>query len=533
MSMKFIRLFVVLAFVQNTLATTHYVDPSSVNPTPPYTNWATAATVIQDAVDASVAGDEVVVTNGIYSCGGRPAGANRLTNRVAVDKPLTLHSVNGPQLTVIQGHQAPGTLAGDGAIRCVYLTNGASLSGFTLTDGATRADDDDYSLTETFGGGVWCEVAVVSNCIFAGNFAFSGGGGSYGGTLNNCTLFDNASRPDMAGAGGAGGGAAFGGTLNNCTLSANRGSCGGGALGCTLNNCTVSSNSATFAGGGTCESTLNNCTLTGNATSVHYFLAYGYADGGLGGGAYLCTLNGCTVNNNSASGAWYTNDYGSLEYEQAFGGGACGCTLTGCTLTGNSSDDFGGGVSACSLVNCIAYYNLCHFDTNNYDTNWDLLNYCCTTPMPTYGVGNITNAPLFVDLAAGDLHLQSNSPCINAGNNDYVTTAIDLDGNPRVLGGTVDIGAYEFASPELLLEHLIELVNESSVSARQSLLASLNGAQSSLKRGNTASALNQLPAFQNKVHAQVEPLDSALAAELSRLAQQITGTLEAGKGATK
>src|SRR5664279_2622129 len=109
----------------------YYVSSRSANPSPPYTSWATAATNIQDAVDTvSVPGATVVVTNGTYSAGGRPIYGT-LTNRVAVDKPLTLRSVNGPQFTVIQGRQVPGTTNGDGAIRCLYLTNGTTLFGFT------------------------------------------------------------------------------------------------------------------------------------------------------------------------------------------------------------------------------------------------------------------------------------------------------------------------------------------------------------------------------------------------------------------
>ena len=36
---------------------------------------------------------------------------------------------------------------------------------------------------------------------------------------------------------------------------------------------------------------------------------------------------------------------------------------------------------------------------------------------------------------------------INSGNNAYVTGVTDLDGNPRIVGGTVDIGAYEYQIP--------------------------------------------------------------------------------------
>jgi hypothetical protein len=64
--------------------------------------------------------------------------------------------------------------------------------------------------------------------------------------------------------------------------------------------------------------------------------------------------------------------------------------------------------------------------------------------MPSIGTGNITNGPLFVDLMKGDFHLQPGSPCINSGLNTLTTGQTDIDGNSRIVGGVVDMGAYEF-----------------------------------------------------------------------------------------
>lgn len=455
------RLLLAAIFSLNAKAVTFYVDLNSTNPTPPYSNWNTAATNIQEAIDTAVDGDQILVTNGVYQTGIGIAYhyfSGVMSNRVAVTKAVTVKSVNGPAVTIIKGYQVPGTTNDASAVRCVYLTNNATLIGFTLTNGATRPYAGS-SAAQT-GGGVYCASvsATVSNCVLVGNAAGYEGGGAGGGTLNNCVIEGNSAR--------FGGGAAEA-VLNNCVLTNNQATTsGGGASFCFATNCTLVNNLA-GSGGGDRGSTLVNCLLANNQAitngggSLHGSVpAVGSllinctlknnSAGNLGGGADGCPLINCVLTQNSAlngGGTYYCDMWNCLVTSNtaAVGAGADSSMMANCTVTANHASQSVGGVNGCTLMNCIVYYNSATFSPDNSGSSI----YSSCLPL----TGSITNEPLFANQAGGDYRLQSNSPCINSGNNIYNTNSLDLDGNPRVMAGTMDLGAYEFQTPASILSY--------------------------------------------------------------------------------
>jgi hypothetical protein len=71
-----------------------------------------------------------------------------------------------------------------------------------------------------------------------------------------------------------------------------------------------------------------------------------------------------------------------------------------------------------------------------------------TSVTPAGSATNQTGAPAFVDEAAGNFHeLSSSTATIGQGIDSPLDGTTDLDGNPRELDGTTDIGAYEFIPP--------------------------------------------------------------------------------------
>ena len=479
-------------FILRASSATLCVDLNSTNPVLPYADWSTAATDIQSAIDASSDGDLILVTNGLYQTGGQTVNGYALTNRIVINKVVTVQSVNGPNATIILGNQIPGATNGDGAVRCVYMTNNATLVGFTLTNGATLTNGD-FS-HEDCGGGVWCEStnALIFNCIMVGNAAMWDGGGADYGTFSNCTFTANFAGTYGYGGGAYGsilenclltsngahyGGGANSGILNNCTLTNNSawgagGGVGGAGVAATVNNCILADNTGGVAGGGAMACILNNCLLTGNTVGINGWgggaeagtlnnciLVSNSAPGayGYGGGAYQATLNDCTLIGNWAGQYGGGSYYGTLNnclltsnfVASGFGGGAYYGTLNNCTVTANNAG-VGGGTYFTTLNNCIVYFNNAPQYANYYRTN--LVTYSCTTPYSA-GIGNITNDPAFLDFVVGNLRLLSNSACINSGVGSFGTTT-DLDGNPRIVGGTIDMGAYEFQTPGFTLPYL-------------------------------------------------------------------------------
>jgi uncharacterized repeat protein (TIGR02543 family) len=411
-----------------------YVDANQPNDSGNGLTWASAKRTIQSAVNEAADGETVWVTNGVYNVGGSMVSGSYLSNRVIIAKSVSVRSVNGEKVTIIEGTGTNnyGTAA---AMRCVYMTKGL-LEGFTLREGATLTTG--VNLSEyTYGGGFYCPYfpnssrPIISRCIIRDCLAVYGGG-AYNGELRNCTLLGNAATS---------GGGSFYSQLNNCMLSGNSSTSGGGAGSCILSDCTLSGNMSMY-GGGSVGGTLTRCILTGNRastfgggamSSVLYFCyLIGNTSGLDGGGAQSGTLCHCTLSGNGAS---------------RYGGGSSECTLLSCTVSGNTVGGGGGGSANDLLYNCIVWGNRLNSGVLNDVRSGTCYNTCALGLVTSNGC--ISLDPLFIDSVNANFRLQGGSPCIDMGDDVNCYEVIDLDGNIRIIDGdengtaTVDMGAYE------------------------------------------------------------------------------------------
>lgn len=190
---------------------------------------------------------------------------------------------------------------------------------------------------------------------------------------------------------------------------------------CELRNCVIEQCTAAL-GGGAYNGTCYTCTLVRNRATN-------------GGGAVcLSTLRSCLLSDNTAS----------------FAGGSYNGRNYNCTIAGNRSTSGTAGVGYGNSYNCVIWNNTRNGVADNHflSTSGWVIESSCTTPLPSTGTGNISADPQFLMAEQGDYRLASSSPCKDAGDDTWVTTATDLLGQPRTRGLMVDMGAYETASPE-------------------------------------------------------------------------------------
>jgi CSLREA domain-containing protein len=213
-----------------------------------------------------------------------------LTGDLDITDDLTIVG-SGQGTTIIDANSI------DRVFEVIGATTSASLSGVTVTNGATSGDNP-------HGGGLR-NVGVLSltNCTFLGNtaggtFARGGGMANEGGTatLTGCTFTANESGHSGGGMSNYMGAA----TLTDCTFSSNRAirQLGGGLYSggtATLLSCTFSGNVSLYSGGGMLGSgtfALTNCTFSANQTSLN---------GGALDASGTARLMNCTITGNVAN----------------------------------------------------------------------------------------------------------------------------------------------------------------------------------------------------------------------------------------
>lgn len=334
---------------------------------------------LQSAIDATRAGDTVLVSPGIYR------------ENVVIDTS----NITVASLILITGnpHYIDSTIIDGGGNDCVVsievIRGGCTLRGFTIRNGGGQ----------NFGGGVDCQYGspiLLEDLKVTGNTAISYGGGIYsrtGVTMRRVSIFNNE-------AGRYGGGIAFRGRevlMEDCSIFRNRAGTSGGGFsnvieggGSTLRlrHCLIHSNEAPVAGAGLfffCSLTLDNCTIADN---------FSRGEAGVAGVFVDDADRYPVVFHNSIF-------FGNQGHQVGFGA---------CEYVGEVEIPF---ISYCDIEEGLDSIR----NPNAIEINW--------------GAGNIDAAPQFVNPNEGDYYLSRNSPCIDAG---------DPDSPPDPDGSRCDIG---------------------------------------------------------------------------------------------
>jgi len=368
-------------------------------------SWANAAGNIQTMLNASASGDQVWIAggsyliattlemkNGVNVYGGFQGSESNINARPKSDLDANgkVEPWEFTNATILDGQKARRVLNQANAFEAE-----TTWDGITITKGKN----------ETGAGAYIRANGKLNNCIVTNNRAeymrIGRGGGIYndGGTVSNCTVYENTAYGYHSGSvvfdvRTEGGGVYNKGTVSNCMV---------------FNN---SSNSVNMTGG--------------NAQAAAY-----------GGGIYnVGIINTCCIYNNKA-------DVNGYSKQQCFGGGISnGGTVYYSTILNNQIVKVSASSSSREIDNKIYGINygvICIDENSDLEQNFI---------RPTSFVGTAYQDAQITELLRADWRLKQGSQYIEVGSlaelPDWVINGTDLAGNPRVSNGKISLGAYEF-----------------------------------------------------------------------------------------
>ena len=463
------------------------------------TSWDATDEVVslREAIDSAQMGDTITFDESLAG-GTVTLYGNQLeiTKGITIDASsidgITINADGKSRVFYINGGDATNTVELIGlTITCGQADSGGGIyNKGTLTITNSTISGNTASSSGADGGGI-CNVSgtlTITNCTISENTCVSSsddhcsssGVGIYnsGGTLtitssriSKNTSFSSSSSSDCFSVSYGGGIFSYSGTLTitNSIISENTicsssissyyhcassggGIYNGGAL--TISNTTISGNTSSSSssrflcssqGGGIINFgtlTITNSNISRN-TSISSSESYIDSNGGGIDNHGTLTISNTTISENSASdfgGGIYNYDNGTL-------------TVTNSTISGNTAKSGSGivnDVGLAKLYNTIIAQNSTGAGNDEirsigssiyaYNSLSTFIDWTESENCTDYDL----SLPLFTDPDHGDYTLIAGSQALNIGNNNYVTAEIDLAGNPRIVAGIVDLGAYEY-----------------------------------------------------------------------------------------
>ena len=451
------------------------------------TSWTNAFTDLQSALRYCPGVQEIWVAQGTYkptTFADRsdrfaiPSGVQVLGGFVGTETQASQRNWN-THVTILSGDIGVAGDKTDNSNIVVYLTAASNLTridGFTIRDAyqnsAIYSDNSsptienciirDNAFSGGNGGGLYTYYGTMSvlNCTFSYNKASTGGAiwAQYTNlTVQNCS-FDHDSATSEAGAVAKyyNSGSTF--VMDNCTFTDNYAQTNAGAMriyDCLyqVTNCHFLRNTTNNAGGAVlingyyANGSLKNSTFQGNSVNL------GTGNGGAvydDYSYYVKTYENCLFSGNSAN-------YGGAVYVA----NDAGQTFKGCTFGGNYALSDGGALqsfannSNINLQNCILWGDESSSGIAEIGfTSTEPTVSSCIVQGGFLGTNVVNTDPFFLAPQSaqsapdtlGDYHISSCSPAINAGDNTFVSSSLDLGSQTRIFGVNVDMGAYEIQS---------------------------------------------------------------------------------------